>query len=68
MALATISDTAAIDAELAELRREINVVAELSRQAIHEYARTALDEADFNERNSGYHDRRRQATERMQSC
>ena len=65
MALAAISDTAAIDIELTELRREMDVVAELSRQAIHDYARTALDEADFNDRNNSYHDCRRQATERV---
>jgi DNA invertase Pin-like site-specific DNA recombinase len=40
-----------IDAELAELRREIEVVAELSRKAIYENARTAQRQTDFNERN-----------------
>jgi hypothetical protein len=49
----TLRDTTAIDAELADLRREIEVVAELSRKAIYENARTAQSQTDFNERNNG---------------
>ena len=65
LAQAAISDTAAIDAELAELRREIEVVTELSRKAIYENARTAQNQSDFNERNDGYLERHRVASERI---
>jgi hypothetical protein len=65
LAQSAISDTAAIDAVLAELRREIEVVIELSRKAIYENARTAMSQSDFKERNDGYLLRHRKATERM---
>lgn len=65
MVQSTLCDTTAIDAELAELRREIEVVAEISRKAIYENARTAQDQTDFNERNNGYLERHRQATTRV---
>ncbi len=66
MAQSTLCDTTAIDVELDELRREIEVIAELSRKAIYENARTAQNQFDFNERNNGYLDRHRQATERVE--
>ena len=65
MAQSTFCDTTAIDAELDELRREIEIIAELSRKAIYENARTVQNQSDFNERNNGYLDRHRQATERV---
>ena len=65
LAQVAISDTAAIEAELAELLREIEVVTELSRKAIYENARTAQSQSDFNERNDGYLERHRKATERI---
>ncbi|MDR1805607.1 MAG: recombinase family protein, partial [Clostridium sp.] len=65
LAQAAISNTAAIDAEIEELRREIEVVAELSRKAIYENARTAQNQDEFNERNDGYLDRHRKASERV---
>jgi hypothetical protein len=61
----TLCDTTATDAELADLRSEIEVVAELSRKAIYENARTAQSQTDFNERNNGYLERHRQATARV---
>ena len=65
MAQSTLCDTTAIDSKLNELHREIEVIAELSRKAIYENARTAQNQSGFNERNNGYLDRHRQATERV---
>jgi len=65
LAQATLCDTTAIDTELAELLREIEVVAELSRKAIYENARIAQSQSDFNERNNGYLERHRQAMDRV---
>ncbi len=65
LAQTAISDTIAIEAELAELLREIEVVTELSRKAIYENARTAQSQNAFNERNDGYLERHRKATERI---
>ena len=65
LARTAISDTTAIDAELAEMRREIEVVTELSRKAIYDNARTAQSQSDFNERNDDYLERHRKATERI---
>ena len=50
-----------------ELQCEIDVVIELSKKAIYENARTAQDQDDFNERNSGYLERHRVAKERMEA-
>ena len=63
-AKAVLCDCAAIDAELAELSREIEVVTDLSRKAIHEIAHNAADQEGLNERNNGYLERHRKATER----
>lgn len=65
MAQSMLCDTTKIDAELAELCREIEIVAELSRKAIYENARTAQNQTDWIERNNGYLERHRQATERV---
>lgn len=65
LAQTAISDTSTIEAELAELLREIDVVTELSRKAIYENARTAQSQSDFNKRNDGYVERHRKATERI---
>jgi site-specific DNA recombinase len=54
-----------IDAELKELRREIDVVAELLRKAVYENARIAQNQDEFNERNNRYWERHRKATERF---
>lgn len=60
-----LCDTTAIDAELSELHREIEVVAELSRKAIYENARNAFDQSEWTERNNGYLERQRKATSRV---
>lgn len=54
-----------IDAELKELQREIDVVAELLRKAVYENARIAQNQDEFNERNNRYWERHRKATERF---
>ena len=64
-AKAVLSDCTAIDAELAELAREIEVVTDLSRKAIYENAHSAVSQADWNTRNGGYLERHRVATERV---
>ena len=64
LAQTTLCDTTRIDAELAELQREIEVVAELSRKAIYDNAHTAQSQTDWGERNDAYLDRYRQAMER----
>ena len=56
-----LCDYKEIDTELDELQREIKVVTELSRKAIHDNARVAQSQEKFNERNNGYLDRYRKA-------
>lgn len=65
LAQTVLCDTTAIDTELSELRSEIEVVTELSRKAIYENARTAVNQSEWTERNSAYLDRHRRATERV---
>jgi hypothetical protein len=65
LAQSVLCDTAAIDAELAELHREIEVVTELSRKAIYENARTAVNQTEWAERNKAYLERHRKALERV---
>ena len=65
LAQGVLCDTSAIDAELVELLREIEVVSELSRKAILESARTAVNQSEWAERNSAYLERHRKATERV---
>ena len=60
-----LCDCAAIDAELAGLQREVEVVTELSRKAIYENAHSAVNQDEWNERNNGYLERHRAATERI---
>jgi hypothetical protein len=66
LAQSVLCDCSAIDTEIAELKNEVEVVTELSRKAIYENARVAQDQGDFNERNDGYLERHRKATERME--
>jgi hypothetical protein len=66
-AWAKYCDCSSVDVEIIELQREIDVVIELSKKAIYENARTAQDQDDFNERNSGYLERHRAAKERMET-
>ena len=65
-AKALICDYKAITTEIAELERDVEVTTELSRKAIFENARTAQDQAEFNERNNGYLERQRLAHERIE--
>lgn len=65
LAQTVLCNTSAVDAELADLHREIEVVTELSRQAIYENARTAVNQSEWSERNNGYLERHRRATERI---
>jgi site-specific DNA recombinase len=60
-----LCDTTAIDTELSELFREIEVVTELSRKAIYENARSAVDQTEWAERNNAYLERHRKASERV---
>ena len=60
-----LCDTTAIDTELAELFREIEVVTELSRKAIYENARTVVDQTEWTERNNAYLERHRKASEHV---
>ena len=60
-----LSDTSAIDAELLELLSEIEVIAELSRKAILENARKAVNQTEWSERNNSYLERHRRASERV---
>ncbi|MFA5513483.1 MAG: hypothetical protein WDA17_01010 [Sphaerochaetaceae bacterium] len=60
-----LCDTTAIDTELSELFREIEVVTELSRKAIYENARIAVDQTEWAERNNAYIERHHKATERI---
>lgn len=59
----TLCDCTEIDKEIDELNQEIEVVAELSRKAIHENAQTTIDQAEWNDRNNGYLERHRKALE-----
>ena len=64
-AKAVLCDCKGIDAEIAELNREIEVITDLSRKAIYENAHSDVSQADWNTRNGGYLDRHRVATERV---
>ncbi len=60
-----LCDTTAIDTELAELFREIEVVTELSRKAIYENARSAVDQKEWTERNNAYLERHHKASKQV---
>ena len=60
-----LSDCSQIDAKLDELRREIDVIAGLSRQAIYDNAHKAQDQNEFNELTDGYLEQHRILTERI---
>jgi hypothetical protein len=65
LAREVLCDCTEIDAELEELRREIEVVSELTRKAIYKNARFAVNQDEFNERHKGYMERHRIATEQV---
>ena len=58
--------TSDIDAELAEVRSELEVVSELSRKAIYENVRTAMSQSEWSERNNSYLERHRQASHQLE--
>jgi chromosome segregation ATPase len=60
-----LCDCSDIDAELKELRREVEVVTELSKKAIYENARVPVSQDEWNERNNSYLERHRKATEQI---
>ena len=61
----TLGDCTGIDAEIADLQREVEVVTELSRKAIFENANNTVDQDEWHKRNNGYLERHRVATERI---
>ena len=65
LAKGILCNTSAIDAELVELLSEIEVVAELSRKAILENARTVINQTEWLERNNSYLERHHKASERV---
>ncbi|MEN6325364.1 MAG: recombinase zinc beta ribbon domain-containing protein [Syntrophomonas sp.] len=65
LAQEVLCDSSEIEAELKELRQEIEVVTELSKKAIYENARVAVSQDEFNERHNSYMERHRIATERV---
>lgn len=64
LAQETLCDCSELDAELDEIHREIEVVSELSRKAIYENAHLPISQEDWYERNNGYLQRHKKATER----
>jgi len=65
LAQQVLCDCSEIEAELAELRREIEVVTELSRKAIYESAMVTVSHDEWSERNNSYLERHRKATQRV---
>lgn len=65
LAQGVLCDISAIDTELVELLSEIEVVTELSRKAILENARIAVNQTEWSERNNAYLERHHKASERM---
>ena len=60
-----ICDTTAIDAELFELHRELDVVTALSRNAVLENARSSVNQAEWSGRNNAYLERHHRASKRV---
>ena len=65
LAQRVLCDTTEIDAELTKLYEEMDVVKELSRKAIFDNARNAMNQAEWSQRHDGYVERSRQITERI---
>lgn len=65
LAQKTLCDLTKIDAELVELERELEIVEELSRKAINENAREAIDQSEWVKRNGVYLKRHDEATKRI---
>jgi len=65
LAQEVLCDCSAIETELAELQREIEVVSELMRKSIYENARFGVNQDEYNERYQGYIERHRIVTEQV---
>lgn len=64
VARASLSDTAAIDTEMTELLREMEVVAGLTRKCIDENSATAQNQTEYINRYNAYVDQYEKAKER----
>lgn len=64
-ALAVLSDTSDIDAEIKSLEEEVEVVEGLAMQAIEDNKRRVIDQSEWMERNGKYIKRHERATERL---
>ncbi|MHB1652326.1 MAG: recombinase family protein [Desulfitobacteriaceae bacterium] len=65
LSLSILCDCSEIEAELEELRREIEVVTELSKKAIYENACIAVSQDEWSERNNIYLERHCKATKQV---
>lgn len=65
LAQSALLDSAKIEAELRELKQEIEVVADLSRRSIQENAHNAYDQEEWRKTNDGYLKRYREASKRV---
>ncbi|MBS3977126.1 MAG: hypothetical protein KGZ75_10465 [Syntrophomonadaceae bacterium] len=61
----TLHNCSEIEAELEELRREIEVVTELSKKTIYENARIPVSQYEWSERNNSYLERHHKAMARV---
>ena len=61
-----LCDVTAIETEIAELEREVEVVEGLARQAIQSNAREVIDQSEWTERNGVYLNRHAEATKRLE--
>ncbi len=61
-----LTDTSALDAEAENLRREIAVVSELTRESVEENAHVGLDQAEYQKRYSGLAARYEKAKGRLE--
>lgn len=65
LAQITLCDCNAIDHELGDLQREIEVVTEMARKSINENAHQALRQDEWTQQNNGYLERHRKSTARV---
>lgn len=65
LAMGVLSDHTEIDVKIAELRREIDVIARQSRKAIHENASVAQNQKKFTQLHDKYMERHRIVMERI---
>lgn len=65
LAKTVLCDCDSLNIEVAELQREMEIVAELSLKAIFENAHTAMNQEEFNARNDNYLLRHKTASEKI---